>query len=94
MTQRFLESGDYAPVSVLEAITNTVVDKKTVERDHYCALQVGAGNGSEGDRPQVGADDRRKWPASFESRLDLVMQCAMNLLYRVDRPVDRAGKTP
>jgi large subunit ribosomal protein L3 len=41
MTQRFLESGDYAPVSVLEAITNTVVDKKTEERDHYCALQVG-----------------------------------------------------
>jgi large subunit ribosomal protein L3 len=47
MTQRFLDSGAYAPITVLETIPNTVVDKKTEERDSYCALQVGAGERAE-----------------------------------------------
>jgi large subunit ribosomal protein L3 len=42
-TQIFAESGECIPVTVLEAGPNTVVQKKTVERDGYSALQLGFG---------------------------------------------------
>ena len=42
-TQYFAESGECIPVTVLEAGPNTVVQKKTVERDGYSALQLGFG---------------------------------------------------
>ena len=41
MTRVFLESGECVPVTVLEAGPNTVVQKKTLERDGYAALQLG-----------------------------------------------------
>lgn len=47
MTQIFLETGECAPVTVLEAAPNTVVDKKTEERDHYSSLQLGVGERNE-----------------------------------------------
>ena len=47
MTQRFLESGECVPVTVLEAVPNTVVDKKTEGRDKYNALQLGVGSRAE-----------------------------------------------
>ena len=47
MTQIFLESGECVPVTVLEATPNTVVDKLSAERDHYDALQLGAGERKE-----------------------------------------------
>jgi len=43
MTQIFAENGALVPVTVLEAGPCTVVQKKTVENDGYCALQVGFG---------------------------------------------------
>ena len=43
MTQLFLASGECVPVTVLDASPNTVVDKKTQERDKYTALQLGSG---------------------------------------------------
>lgn len=43
MTQLFRESGECIPVTVLEANANTVVQKKTPERDGYCAMQLGYG---------------------------------------------------
>ena len=43
MTQIFAENGDAVSVTVLEAGPNTVVQKKTVEKDGYSALQLGAG---------------------------------------------------
>jgi large subunit ribosomal protein L3 len=43
MTQIFLEDGRLAPVTVVEAGPCTVVQKKTVERDGYAAIQVGFG---------------------------------------------------
>jgi large subunit ribosomal protein L3 len=42
-TQIFIESGECIPVTVLEAGSNTVIQKKTEKRDGYTALQVGIG---------------------------------------------------
>jgi large subunit ribosomal protein L3 len=42
-TQIFAESGECIPVTVLEAGPNTIVQRKTVERDGYAALQLGFG---------------------------------------------------
>jgi large subunit ribosomal protein L3 len=42
-TQIFAENGECIPVTVLEAGPNTVVQKKTIERDGYSALQLGFG---------------------------------------------------
>ncbi len=47
MTQIFLDSGECVPVTVLEAAPNTVVQKKTEERDNYNAVQLGAGSRKE-----------------------------------------------
>jgi len=43
MTQIFEESGLAIPVTVLDAAPNTVVQKKTEEKDGYTALQLGSG---------------------------------------------------
>jgi large subunit ribosomal protein L3 len=42
MTQIFTENGDAVSVTVLDVAPNTVVQKKTVEKDGYSALQLGA----------------------------------------------------
>jgi large subunit ribosomal protein L3 len=44
MTQIFSENGTVIPVTVLEAGPCIVVQKKTVEKDGYAALQVGFGD--------------------------------------------------
>jgi len=44
MTQVFTENGTVMPVTVLEAGPCTVVQRKTVEKDGYAALQVGFGD--------------------------------------------------
>ena len=44
MTQIFSENGKMIPVTVLEAGPCVVVQKKTVEKDGYAALQVGFGD--------------------------------------------------
>lgn len=41
MTQIFKENGDVVPVTVVEAGPMVVVQKKTVEKDGYNAIQVG-----------------------------------------------------
>lgn len=43
MTQIFMESGEAVPVTVLEAGPNTVVQKKTMEKDGYVAVQLAFG---------------------------------------------------
>lgn len=40
-TQIFAESGERIPVTVLEVDSNTLIQKKTVEKDGYTALQFG-----------------------------------------------------
>jgi len=44
MSQVFTENGTVIPVTVLEAGPCTVVQRKTVEKDGYAALQVGFGD--------------------------------------------------
>lgn len=41
MTQIFAENGDLIPVTVVEAVPNVVLQKKTVENDGYEAIQLG-----------------------------------------------------
>lgn len=41
MTQVFTETGELVPVTVIEATPSVVVQKKTVEKDGYAALQLG-----------------------------------------------------
>jgi len=41
MTQIFIDSGECIPVTVLEAGPNTVIQKKTAEKEGYDALQLG-----------------------------------------------------
>jgi large subunit ribosomal protein L3 len=42
-TQLFVETGECIPVTVLEVGPNTVVQKKTEDKDGYSAIQVGYG---------------------------------------------------
>jgi large subunit ribosomal protein L3 len=44
MSRVFTESGECVPVTVLDASPNTVVSKRTTERDGYSALQLGSGS--------------------------------------------------
>ena len=44
MTQMFLEDGVRVPVTVMRVEPNVVVQKKTVEKDGYNALQLGYGD--------------------------------------------------
>lgn len=44
MTQIFDEKGNVVPVTVIEAGPCVVVQKKTMENDGYCAVQVGFGD--------------------------------------------------
>ena len=41
MTQVFSETGEFIPVTVLQAESNVVVQKKTIENDGYEAIKVG-----------------------------------------------------
>lgn len=41
MTQIFTENGDLIPVTVIEATPNVVLQKKTVEKEGYNAVQLG-----------------------------------------------------
>lgn len=41
MTQIFTEAGALIPVTVIEVTPNVVLQKKTVETDGYCAVQLG-----------------------------------------------------
>ena len=45
MTQIFTENGTVVPVTVLQAGPCKIVQKKTVEKDGYAAVQVGFGEG-------------------------------------------------
>ncbi|WP_312814603.1 50S ribosomal protein L3 [Sedimentibacter sp.] len=44
MTQVFTEQGDVVPVTVVESGNMVVVQKKTIEKDGYNAIQVGFGD--------------------------------------------------
>ena len=56
MTQVFTENGDLIPVTVVEATPNVVLQKKTVEKEGYNAVQMGFADVKEKklNKPQLG----------------------------------------
>jgi len=54
MTQVFAEDGTLVPVSVVAVEPNTVTLLRTVERDGYTAVQVGAGTARRTTKPRAG----------------------------------------
>ena len=54
MTRLFAEDGSVVPVSVIAAAPNTVTRIRTIERDGFAAVQVGAGVARRVTRPVAG----------------------------------------
>ena len=54
MTQVFAEDGTMVPVSVVAVEPNTVTELRTLERDGYTAVQVGAGTAKRLTKPRLG----------------------------------------
>jgi len=54
MMRLFAEDGSVVPVSVIAAAPNTVTRLRSVERDGYAAVQVGAGVARRVTRPVAG----------------------------------------
>ena len=54
MTQVFAEDGTMVPVSVVAVEPNTVTELRTIERDGYTAVQVGAGTTKRLTKPRAG----------------------------------------
>ncbi len=75
MTRIFIESGEAVPVTVLEAGPNTIVQKKTTEKDGYDAVQLSFGKRraslfSKAEKTHFeknGCSDPKRW--LLESRL-------------------------
>jgi large subunit ribosomal protein L3 len=75
MTRLFNEEGECIPVTVLEAGPNTVIQKKTSEKDGYAALQLGYAERRRKtlSKPRLGAFEKANVsPKRFvaESRVD------------------------
>ncbi|MTT32768.1 50S ribosomal protein L3 [Terrilactibacillus sp. BCM23-1] len=62
MTQIFSDNGDVIPVTVVEAASNVVLQKKTVESDGYSAIQVGFDDQKESraTKPEKGLAEKAK----------------------------------
>jgi len=54
MTQIFADDGTMVPVCVLSIEPNTVTELRTLERDGYTAVQVGAGTARRLTKPRLG----------------------------------------
>ncbi len=54
MTQVFAEDGTMVPVSVVAIEPNTVTELRTLDRDGYTAVQVGAGSARRTSKPRAG----------------------------------------
>jgi large subunit ribosomal protein L3 len=54
MTQVFAEDGTMVPVSVVAVEPNTVTELRTLDRDGYSAVQVGAGTARRTTKPRLG----------------------------------------
>jgi large subunit ribosomal protein L3 len=54
MTRLFAEDGSVVPVSVISAAPNTVTMVRSVERDGYAAVQLGAGTARRVTKPVAG----------------------------------------
>lgn len=70
MTQIFIEDGVRIPVTVLKVDSNTVVSKRTKEKDGYCAIQLGVGEIREKllNKPRLGYFKKMKVKPSRQLR--------------------------
>jgi len=106
MTRVFAESGEAVPVTVLEAGPNTIVQKKTAEKDGYDAVQLAFGARranlfSKAERTHFeknGASEPKRWLA--ESRLTAEEAAELEPgaepkvdLFEVGQRVDAIGKS-
>lgn len=95
MTQIFAEDGTLIPVTVVEAGPCSVVQKKTVETDGYCAVQVGFGEKKEknvnkpmkGHFAKAGVSVKR-----YLKELKLDNACEMNVGDEIKVDVFEAGE--
>ncbi|MDR2610539.1 MAG: 50S ribosomal protein L3 [Clostridiales Family XIII bacterium] len=69
MTQIFSEEGNLIPVTVVEAVPNTVTQIKTVETDGYNAVQVGYDDLKEHRAIKPVKGHFAKWEAPLKKRL-------------------------
>ncbi len=53
-TQRFLENGTRIPVTVVSVTPNSVITTKSLAKDGYTAVQIGAGSRKNSTRSQLG----------------------------------------
>ena len=69
MTRLFLENGTQVPVTVLQLDNLQVVAQRTVDRDGYTAVQLGAGTAKAKTPPKRNAVTslRPMWPPSARS---------------------------
>src|SRR5690625_3063121 len=60
MTQVFHEDGEVVPVTVIEAVPNVVLQKKTVASDGYDAIQIGVNDKKKQrvNKPEQGHADK------------------------------------
>jgi large subunit ribosomal protein L3 len=83
-TQIFAETGECIPVTVLEAGPNTVVQKKTSERDGYTALQLGFGERRPSRTPKALAGHFQKAKVAPKRHLQ---ECRVTEAEAADREV-------
>ncbi|HET7678189.1 MAG TPA: 50S ribosomal protein L3 [Candidatus Limnocylindrales bacterium] len=99
MTQVFAEDGTVVPVSVLAVEPNTVTAIRTVERDGYTAVQLGAGEARRLTKPRLGQlKDLPRVRDAREFRLDDVSEYELGQtldvsLFSVGDTVDVTGVT-
>ena len=72
MTQIYVDSGECIPVTVLEAGPNSVIQKKTTEKEGYAALQLGFGERRPSRTPKALAGHFEKAGASPKQHLQEV----------------------
>jgi len=80
MTRIYTEDGDAVPVTVVELGPNTVLRKRTHERNGYTALQLGYGEIREKlvNRPEKGAFEKIKQPLKRTLREFRVDQASLD----------------
>ena len=82
-TQIFAETGECIPVTVLEAGPNTIVQKKTPERDGYAALQLGFGERRPSRTPKALAGHFQRANGAFRA---VRLEAGRHLVEMVYRP--------
>ncbi len=95
MTSLIGEDGNVTPVTLLDAASNVVVGKRTVEKDGYSALILGAGNSKKISKPVAGILKASQAGSSLirEIRLEASEINELNVGDKVNADVFSVGDT-